>query len=548
MVRSIEDQTPQPPALLRLPPHLRYRIYLYVGIARHDGHPNTYYLDGRKESPGYTSVFDEPPMPGCTSGFNPPPTRNFTGLLLCCYGLYTEVAALLYSTNQFVIHAGKASLQPLKALSPTAIASLRSLKIILNECSCHYPVDSKDYPPPCCCNDVEHEPVPHSTRSSCAEYHKDLHRPPLLDPVPPNLDFTSSKLAAQALLADWNDAAVHLSSHVRPGCLELSLEVTWCRRYPHCYQVCRPPCDPDGRGPPCQPHIHHGCRLSQCIGVDPDSELSGVQPRGPGCFCRRRHAAFSFTCNCWAPPTSLFFVCRTFCHDAQVVFFSRNRFIIHDVQAWPFQSMHYTVHEQQDPETVIIQESYPHERLAVSQFLREFVPTNCLAHLRFLELVFPPYQPPCWPVDGHPAQVNWRDTVDWLRGKIDAPALTIRVAFADFLYNPAGARAGTTKDEGVQIVRGYMHIIRPLEPLLKHDGLAALYVQPAYPWAWRRDVLPQELKPTDKWARGLASQKQQIKDRLERIPGCEAIVDSRNKPEPRISGWANWYNVKWFYH
>ncbi|KAK4148507.1 hypothetical protein C8A00DRAFT_38922, partial [Chaetomidium leptoderma] len=121
MMRGIEDQLPpRLPALLRLPPHLRHRIHLHIGIARRDGRPNTYYLDGHKD------------MPGVTRDFDPPPTRNFTGLLRSCRDLYTEVAALLYSANQFVIHAGKASLEPLQALSPTAIASLTSLKIVLN--------------------------------------------------------------------------------------------------------------------------------------------------------------------------------------------------------------------------------------------------------------------------------------------------------------------------------------------------------------------------------------------------------------------------------
>lgn len=77
--------------------------------------------------------------------------------------------------------------------------------------------------------------------------------------------------------------------------------------------------------------------------------------------------------------------------------------------------------------------------------------------------------------------MDWRDTVNWLRGKIDAPALTMRVVFADFLYNPAARRGGTTKDEGMQIVRGYMHITQALKLLVKHDGLALLFVKAAFP-------------------------------------------------------------------
>ncbi|KAK3899231.1 hypothetical protein C8A05DRAFT_18306, partial [Staphylotrichum tortipilum] len=231
-------------------------------------------------------------------------------------------------------------------------------------------------------------------------------------------------------------------------------------------------------------------------------------------------------------------------------FFSRNRFIVHDVQAWPGSTLDCTGQTPPpDPETasIIDEPSYPYSRLAASHFLREFVPASCLAHLRLLELVFPPYWPKSWPVDGHPAIVDWRDTVRWLHGKIDAPALTIRVVFADFLRNPAGSRIGTTKDEGKQIVRGYMHVIRPLGPLLEHDRLAALYVQAAFPWAWPRDVgLRQLLEPDDSWIQELARQERRLKERLERIPGCEAIVDSRDKPEPERSAWQTWYDVDWY--
>ncbi len=101
MMRGIEEQPPRPPTLLRLPPHLHHRIYLHIDIARRDERLYTYYLDGRKESRIIVSAFDQPP------------TRNFAGLLQSYRDLYTEATALLYSTNQFVIYADKASLEPL---------------------------------------------------------------------------------------------------------------------------------------------------------------------------------------------------------------------------------------------------------------------------------------------------------------------------------------------------------------------------------------------------------------------------------------------------
>ncbi len=624
MMRGIEAHPPRPPTLLQLPPRLRHRIYLHIGIARRDGRPYTYYLNGRKESRICVTVFD------------PPPTRNFIGLLQACRDLYTEAAALLYSSNHFVIQADKASLEPLKALSPTAIASLTSLKIVLNECSCHHAVNSNEYPPRCCRDDVEHEPHTDSIRDQCAKYHASVHRRPLLDSVSPGIASASSTLAARTLVASWDDAAVHLSSHVRPGRLALSLvcdinhqheyalevgqlaiaplarfppledcyvrlckqwdralqrlaesavlkacpkpsplrlthakapsalvslprelrllileytdlvtpwkEVSVCRKY-RGYQVCRPPCLPfEGTGrQACQPHIHHGCRLSQCVGVDPS-----VWPRPPpGCFCRRRHAAFSFSCNCWSPPTSLFLVCRALCRDAQLAFFSRNHFMVHDVQAWPSWALDspIQVDKPRGLETASTEEHYPYERLAASNFLRDVVPADCLAHLRFLELVFPPYSSCAWPVNQHPAIVDWRQTVNWLRGKIDAPALTMRVVFADFRDDPAACRGETTKPEGKQIVTGYMQIIQPLKALVKHDGLASLFAQAAFPWSWVPDVIRQAQHPDDWWMQRPAKEEQRLKEHLERIPGCEGIVHSRNKPEPRRSGWQTWYDV-----
>jgi hypothetical protein len=151
--------------------------------------------------------------------------------------------------------------------------------------------------------------------------------------------------------------------------------------------------------------------------------------------------------------------------------------------------------------------------------------------------------------------VDWRDTVaNFLRGKIDnnaLPALTIRVVFADFLQDPAGSRSGTTKDEGKQIVRGYMQILYPFKSLLL-GGLAALYVQPAFPWPWARDdaILRMLLDPDDWWTQELAAREKRLKDFLERMPGCEAIVDARrnkkHKPEPRRSAWQTWYDVDWY--
>ena len=392
-------------SLVGLPPHLRRRIYLHTGVARFDGYPYTYYLDGR-----------------IVSDFDPPPVRNFAGLLKSCRALYAETAALLYSANRFVIfYSHQGSLEPLRALSATSLASLTSLKIVLNESSCHEPTNLSFYPPCCCCDGREDDY--RAAKYHCAKYHGGRHRRPLLDSAL-GPDLTSAKRAAQAMMGEWHDTAAYISSYIGIGRLELLLvcdidpehpyaleaarlavapialfprledchvwlckipsyllqqmaqeavfqaygrvspvqlgrtnlkissaltnlppelrlrileytdlitpwkEVTWSGQ-DRGYQVVRALCASSREGF-CPPHIHNGCRLSRC---DPHFDPDPSFAPSPGCFCRRRHAAFSFACNCWAPPTNLFLICRVLCRDAQLIFFSRNHFIVHDFHA-----------------------------------------------------------------------------------------------------------------------------------------------------------------------------------------------------------------------
>ncbi len=82
------------PPFLRLPPKIRRRIYLYLGVALWDGLPLLFDLDG-------------PP--------DPLEQVCFRGLLLSCRVLYAEASALLFSANRFIIHySHRRSLQPLE--------------------------------------------------------------------------------------------------------------------------------------------------------------------------------------------------------------------------------------------------------------------------------------------------------------------------------------------------------------------------------------------------------------------------------------------------
>ncbi len=529
----------EPSRLLGLPPHIRHRIYLRVGVARFDGYPYTYYLDGRK------------PYRGGRSDFDSPPGRNFAGLLLSCRALYAETAALLYSANRFVIfYSHHGSLNPLRALSPTALSSLTSLKIVLNQSSCHSPIDSNNYPPPCCCGEGGCANDSYCT----SKFRCHDHNRPLLDPT-----LVSAEVATQPMLSEWHETATYLSSLVGIGRLDLSLvcdidpqhpsalsvgrlavaplalfpqlknchirlakkwnrplqqlaeqavlqarraspnspvptkpsptlttlptelrlrileytdlitpwkEVSVTRHHHPGYQLCRPPCTNEFG---CPPHIHHGCRLVECDS-SVDSAHAGAAERLPGCFCRRRHAAFSSSCRCWAAPTSLFLICRALCRDAQFVFFSGNRFVVYDVDAlMPWDLPDYIDH-------------YPYERLCAAQFLRDVIPPHCLADLRFLELVFPPYDPRGWP--GRAALLDWSDAVDWIRGRVDAPALSVGVVMADFYEFVDDGRKEVTDEQGRRIIGGYLAVLQFLGPMAREDGLGGFGVQVAYPWQW----------------------------------------------------------------
>ncbi len=564
--------------LVGLPAHLRRRIYLYTGVARLDGHPYTYFLGGHRESGRARTV----------SEFDSPPTRNFVGLLRCCHTLSVETAALLYSANRFVIFYSSRldSFKHLRALSPTFIASLTSLKIALNE-SCPDPTDSSSHP---LCSCVGHVLEDWDANHHCANYRGGQHRRPLLDTTlgsdPTAL--TSAKWEVEAMMSQWHRAVAHISSRIGTGRLELFLicdidpehpyaleatrralapvalfprlkdchvrlckppryriqqmaqeavlqacgrasparlslanpggssaltklppelrilileytdlvtpwkEVTWSRQH-RGYQVVRALCASSSEGL-CPTRNRNGCLLSNC---DPNFDIN--RPYTPSyrcCFCRRRHGAFSSSCNCWAPPTNLFLISRALYRDAQFVFFSRNRFIIHVFhasRAWDLPAVQHEHLTLDTASTTTTRKYYPFDRLAASHFLRDIVPPHCLANLRFLELVFPPYVAHGWPGSDHPAILDWAVTVDWLRGQINPPALTLAVVMADFWGGPIIGRRDMTKPLAGEILEGYLRIIDPLRPLVRGNdgggGLAGFYIQAAHPARWTLDVL-----------------------------------------------------------
>jgi hypothetical protein len=222
--------------------------------------------------------------------------------------------------------------------------------------------------------------------------------------------------------------------------------------------------------------IQHGSQFFSCWD---ETNINRGGGTASGCFCRR-HAAFSFTCQCWAPPgPALFLVCRTLCDDARFVFFSGNRFTVHDHKLGP--PWELPLLGQGESDDPVPSYPYPYERFAASDFLRNVVPTCALTYLRFLDLIFPPYRPCSWPGKQHPSMQDWWATVDWLRGQVNLPALTLRLVVSELGDAPTQYYQTITNREGDALLETFLHLSQPLEALGK-NGLARFYARFPYPW------------------------------------------------------------------
>jgi hypothetical protein len=286
-------------------------------------------------------------------------------------------------------------------------------------------------------------------------------------------------------------------------------EVSWSRLAP-AYTIlgslCRVPDYPED---PCRFPDHNGCQFLRCsVTLE------------HGCFCRRYHSAFSSACRCWSPPgPALFLICRTLCLDAQLVFFSGNRFIVHDCShpEYPFMTpLPPGPPPGQGPGDAATG-YYPWERFNISDFLREVVPRHCLAYLRFLELVFPPYYHDQWPKPEHPAMQDWCATVDWLRDKINAPGLTVWLVTASSAMDEYSDRVPgpITDPEGKAVLAGYINILLPLK-CLADDGLARFYAQWDYPEAWTQNGYKRMMRQPGLSSAWLEARQRELREQVER--------------------------------
>lgn len=559
------------PPILRLSPDIRRRIYQHFHPALGPEHFK-FSLHG-----GNDRMCDGEWVLG------------FHSLLLSCRTIYEEASQVLYSTNVFEISyktRSARSLRPLRNLRDASLSSLRELKVVLNEASCHHEKCRA------CCRDATGAWPSGDEFNFCQARHADMHDEPLRP-----LDNS-----AAALFDEWRLTTTHLSSRITPAHLSISLVCDFdpqdenalsaaaqttaplfelsplkgCHvrlsktRHSRLEDIAResvlralgiidqdnPPSSPT---PPveransrllslppeirfrileytdlitpfreirwsrqhkgylptlihckmseCPAYFHSACHLRNCWYGLPSAGYD--DPRSlVGCFCRARHAAFSFNCQCWAPPTDLFLVCRTLYRDAQAVFFSGNRFVVHD-----FKSM--------TPACTPDAQDYPNDRFAVSKFLRDVVPGDCLHLLRSLELTFPPYSPMEWPQEGSLVLCDWAETVRFIKEKMNLKGLTLRLTMLEAGgISAAQTRWYMTGSEVRDVLQAHDRILRPIAEL-SHHGLKRFYAHIALPeknalW-FAEDESAEEAPVEEHFTQRIVRGERQLKQRAEQL-------------------------------
>lgn len=191
-------------------------------------------------------------------------------------------------------------------------------------------------------------------------------------------------------------------------------------------------------------------------------------------------------------------VCRTLLNDSQVVFYSGNRFVVHDYRGdIPYKTPESTALTPGDVgEDRSATANYHSDRLAASVFLREVVPSEMLREIRDLELVFPPYGHTGWPEEGHLALADWAEILCWARDKMNLRGLTLRLVMTDSPNGSAAppGRANITAAQVEEILSAYRRIISPLAALAQYKAidenggneneLRKFYARIALPWGW----------------------------------------------------------------
>lgn len=261
----------------------------------------------------------------------------------------------------------------------------------------------------------------------------------------------------------------------------------------------------------CPPQLHCGCQFRKCpVGIRPPRFVDLRQR--VGCFCRVRHAAFSFNRQCWSPPTDIFLVCRTLYRDAQAVFFTGNRFVVHD-------------YKSETPYDTPGMPLYPYDRFAISEFLRGVVPSDCLHLIRSLEVTFPPYNQE-WPQEGSPALRDWIETIQFIKEKMNLEGLTIRLTmYGAPMLDYAGPREDMTGHEAREVRQAYARILGPMTGL-GDEGLKRFYAEISLPeqfTSWFRD----KYSTVEHFTIRITKEERQLKERAQQL-----VMGSRYAQQP----------------
>ena len=498
--------------ILLLSPEIRKQIYLHAGLVHlaeihflHGSRPA--YL--HRESVNYQYPTDlallfQMPEPV-------PPSFRASKNLLTCTTFYAEVSEILYATNQFNFRITQPEdFVVIQNLRPQTLSRLRCVTIAINKAGCY--TSTRGFGP--CHNrvrpssqDIEQaDPVDRSDPLHdmlLCEWDVALKR--LVNDVNPFklrlrllIDCNNYETASRLLkpleqtqkLADCsirlstfaNEAlkdlarttALHstgrkhqhqlffryldLPNEVRTRILEYTdlvtplAEIEWSPKVGYRLNYSREYC---GRPWQCPENFHHACQFRGCWQHDGNT----------GCFCNRHHAAFDFRCNCWRPPQPLFLACRGIRDDAERVFFRSNRFVIKPVDDWE-------ISPQRSPCC-----------LEAALFLTQAVRPSALCHLRYLEIVFPPFEDR-YCLESGIALSHWTHTLDLIRDKLCHPMLTLHIYMPNhhtcgFLVS--AYRRELSKDQGVAMLKTYLRILRPFSEWL---DVKRLYLDMGWPWSW----------------------------------------------------------------
>lgn len=281
----------------------------------------------------------------------------------------------------------------------------------------------------------------------------------------------------------------------------------------------------------CGPGGHYACQFKRCWTdfITHDPQYGYRLPEDPrprvGCFCRIRHAAFSFNCRCWSPPTDLFLVCRALCKDAQATFFSGQRFAVCDYDP----GLPWEIHSA----------NYPEKRFAVVEFLKTVVPVDSVRQIRSLDVFMSTYARDSWPWEGSRTLNEWKDTVQFMKENMNIEGLTLHLYLADHSV-PVESM---TKSRAREVLQAYYRVLAPLAGL-GDEGLKAFS---ACIW-----LSPNILTLWD-WGSGY-----KMKAQVERMlsASAERLVMGSRYSEQREGGfrWGIdepeddlWHHVEWLY-